>query len=83
MFPKTVVVWCHEVPPVKALLVRGLLPSPSDSRVDDVVSQNWLAMRTPEMEMVPKSAPVKALMACGLLPSQSGNRMDDVVSQTD
>ncbi|KAL6318470.1 hypothetical protein AAG906_041241 [Vitis piasezkii] len=39
--------WCPEVPPVKALLVHGLLPSPSDSHVDDVVSQNRLSMRTP------------------------------------
>ncbi|RVW94409.1 hypothetical protein CK203_035736 [Vitis vinifera] len=70
MFPKAVVVWCHEVPPVKALLVRGLLPSPNDSRVDDV---RW--------RWCPEVPPVKALMACGLLPSQSGNRMDDVVSQ--
>ncbi|XP_019071877.1 tetraspanin-8-like [Vitis vinifera] len=39
--------WCPEVPPVKALMACGLLPSQSGNRMDDVVSQNRLAMLAP------------------------------------
>ena len=37
---------------MKALLVHGLLPSQSCSRVDDVMSQNWLAMRAPKQPVM-------------------------------
>ncbi|KAL6350082.1 hypothetical protein AAG906_004018 [Vitis piasezkii] len=70
MFPKVAVVWCPEVPPVKALMVCGLLPSQSGSCVDDV---RW--------RWCPEVPPVKALMVRGLPTSQSGSRVDDVVSQ--
>ena len=39
--------WFPKVPPVKALMACGLLPSQSGNRMDDVVSQNRLAMLAP------------------------------------